>query len=51
VHDHLLTSYRTALASVLGVQFSSKRFNQGAEGVLRLAQQTGGPCRLVEQAA
>lgn len=43
LRDHLLTSYQVALSSVLGVQFSAKRFEKGREGVLRLAQQRGGP--------
>ncbi|KAI3433461.1 hypothetical protein D9Q98_003274 [Chlorella vulgaris] len=42
LRDHLLTSYQVALSSVLGVQFSAKRFEKGREGVLRLAQQRGG---------
>jgi hypothetical protein len=41
VKDHFLTSYQAALAAVLGVQFSSKRFASGPDGVLRLAQRAG----------
>ncbi len=47
MRDHLLTSYQAALASILGAQFSSKRFATGREGVLSLARRKGECCGLL----